>query len=226
MSNLFSSSIGKKLIMSLSGLFMMVFLVVHLVLNLTLLCDGGEAYNLAVHFMGTNPMIKVMEPVLAAGFLIHIIYAMVLTAKNMKARPVKYNQSQAGYSSTWASRNMFVLGAFVLAFLVVHMMNFYVKMKITGDPMLDKEVIIGGVAMHDAYTFVSSLFMTNIVYSIIYLISFVLLGFHLTHGFWSAFQTVGANNKIWYPRLKMIGQIYAVLIVIGYSIIPIYFMIK
>lgn len=226
MSNLFSSSIGKKVIMSLTGLFMMVFLVVHLGLNLALLDDSGEAYNAAVHFMGTNPMIKVMEPVLAIGFLLHIIYAMVLSAKNMKARPVKYSASQAGYSSSWASRNMFVLGLFVLCFLGLHIVNFYYKMKIDLDPLYLKEVMVGDVAMHNAYGLVSQFFIDNIAYSIIYLVSFILLGFHLTHGFWSAFQTVGANNKIWYPRLKKLGQIFAVLIVIGYSIIPIYFMIK
>lgn len=221
MSNMFSSSIGKKLVMSLSGLFLLIFLVVHLVVNLTLLSDDGEAYNLAANFMATNPMIKVMEPVLALGFVVHIIYAFVLTIKNMKARPVKYKVTDLGVSSTWSSRNMVVLGLFVLAFLVVHIMNFYWKMKVTHDLGM---VTIDGVEMHDSYTLVSGLFKSCYTYSIIYIISFVLLGLHLTHGFWSAFHTIGLNNKPWYPRLRMAGHIYTFIIVVGFSIIPIYFM--
>lgn len=218
MGNLFSSSIGKKLVMSLSGLFLLTFLVVHLVVNLMLLA-GQEAYNEAVHFMGTNPVIKIMEPILAVGFVVHIIYAFILTGKNMKARPVKYKVTDAGVSSPWNSRNMVFLGVFVLAFLVVHIANFYWKMKVTHDMPLTE------TGSHDAYTLVSTLFMTQIWYSIAYIISFVFLGLHLTHGFWSAFQTVGLNNKIWLPRLKAAGLVYTFVIVVGFSIIPIYFML-
>jgi len=219
---MFSSSIGKKLVMSLSGLFLLVFLVVHLVVNLTLLSGTSDAYNIAAHFMATNPLIKVMEPVLALGFFVHIIYAFVLTAKNLKARPVKYKVSDAGVSSSWNSRNMVFLGIFVLAFLVVHIMNFWWKMKVTGDLGM---VTVDGVEMHDSYTLVSTLFKTCILYNIIYLISFIFLGLHLTHGFWSAFHTIGLNNKPWYPRLKKAGYIYTFFIVVGFSIIPIYFML-
>lgn len=214
MSNLFCSSIGKKLVMSLTGLFMMVFLVVHLVINLMLLCPTGEAYNAACHFMATNPMIKIMEPVLAAGFLFHIVYALILTARNMKARPVGYAQSQAGMSSAWASRNMVALGVFILAFLVVHVANFWWKMKITG---------LGDVASD--YELVSGLFKGSVVYSLGYIVAFLALGFHLTHGFWSAFQTLGANNRVWFKRLKCLGTLYAVAITVGFTIIPVYFMI-
>lgn len=221
MSNLFCSSIGKKLVMSLTGLFMMVFLVVHLVINLTLLCpnNNGEAYNAACEFMATNPMIKIMEPVLAAGFLFHIVYALILTARNMKARPVGYAQSQAGMSSAWASRNMVALGVFILAFLVVHVANFWWKMKMT-------DLIGHGPGQITDYELVSGMFKGSVAYSLGYIVAFLALGFHLTHGFWSAFQSLGANNRVWFKRLKCLGTLYAVAITVGFTIIPVYFMIK
>ncbi len=222
MSNLFCSSIGKKLIMSITGLFMMTFLVLHLTINLLLLSSDGTAYNLAVHFMGTNPLIKIMEPVLAAGFIFHIVYAFILSFKNSQARPVGYKVQDQSNSSSFASRNMVVLGASILLFLGLHIFNFYVKMKFTGGL---EEVSIDGVMMHDAFSFVSALFM-NPIYDVVYLIAFILLGLHLSHGFWSAFQSIGFSNEIWKKRLMTIGTIYAVLITVGYSIIPLYFLIK
>jgi succinate dehydrogenase / fumarate reductase, cytochrome b subunit len=222
MGNLFSSSIGKKLIMSITGLFMITFLVLHLAINLLLLVSS-DAYNIAVHFMGTNPMIKVMEPVLGAGFLFHIIYAFVLTIRNSQARPVKYNSQDQGKSSTWASRNMVPLGGAVLLFLVLHVFNFYIKMKFIGG--LD-QVTIDGVVMDDAYTFVSSVFLNYPLYDILYIIAFILLGIHLSHGFWSAFQSIGWSNEIWKQRLMFVGKLYAVVITVGFSIIPLYFLFK
>lgn len=222
MSNLFCSSIGKKLIMSISGLFMMTFLVLHLTINLFLLCGDGVAYNMAVHFMGTNPLIMIMEPVLAAGFIFHIVYGIVLTIRNMQARPVSYKIANDTNSSSFASRNMFVLGGAILLFLGLHIYNFYVKMKFTGG--LD-EITIDGVVMHDAFTFVSALFM-NPVYDVVYIIAFILLGVHLSHGFWSAFQSIGFSNEIWRKRLTAVGTAFAVVMTIGFSIIPLYFLIK
>ena len=222
MSNLLCSSIGKKLIMSITGLFMMTFLVLHLILNLLLLSSDGTAYNIAVHFMGTNPLIKIMEPVLAAGFIFHIVYAFILSFKNSQARPVGYNVQDQSNSSSWASRNMVVLGTSILLFLGLHIYNFYVKMKFTGG--LD-EVSVDGVMMHDAYSFVSALFM-NPVYDIIYIVAFILLGIHLSHGFWSAFQSIGLSNEVWKQRLSTIGTVYAVAITVGFSIIPLYYLLK
>jgi len=219
MANLFCSSIGKKVIMSLSGLFLITFLLVHLTANLFLLA-GSDAYNEAVHFMGTNPIIRIMEPLLAAGFLVHVIYALVLTVKNMKARPVSYAVSGASSSSAWNSRNMLPLGIFVFLFLVLHVAQFYWKMKVSGQI---GSATIGGVEMHDAYALVGSLFQSSILFDLVYIIAFVALGFHLTHGFWSAFQSVGLANAVWYKRLKCISLLYTALIVGGFTIIPLYF---
>lgn len=215
MANLFCSSIGKKVIMSLSGLFLITFLLVHLTANLFLLA-GSDAFNGAVHFMGTNPIIRIMEPLLAAGFLVHVAYALVLTVKNLKARPVGYAVS-SGSSSAWNSRNMLPLGIFVLAFLIFHVANFYWKMKVS------HEIGILPDGSHDAYKLVGLFFQENLAFDLVYIIAFIALGFHLTHGFWSAFQSVGLANNVWYKRLKCISLLYTALIVGGFTIIPLYF---
>lgn len=225
MSNFLSVAIGRKFIVSISGLFLMMFICVHLGANLLLIFDdSGELFNQGANFMATNPFIRIMEPVLALGFLIHIVWSFYVSYKNYKARPVRYAQSNASYSSSWASRNMFVLGSLVLAFLVIHLWNFYYVIKFNYESMLSTE--IDGVVMHDTYTLVAGLFKASMGYCIVYIIGGLLLGLHLSHGFWSSFQTIGFSNKIWLSRLQFIGQIFAVIVAAGFSIIPLYFMIK
>ena len=220
MANVFSSSIGKKLVMSLSGLFLITFLLVHLTVNLTMLVSA-DLYNEGAHFMATNPFIKIMEPVLAIGCVIHVLYALLLTVKNMSSRPVNYAVKKDCNSSTWSSRNMFVLGSGVFLFFVIHIINFWWKIKVSGDIA---STTVNGVEMHDTFTLVTSLFQIW-WYDVLYIISFALLGLHLSHGFWSAFQTVGMNNSLWFKRLKLAGHIYAAIIVGGFTIIPLYFLL-
>ena len=223
MSKFLTASIGRKFVMSLTGLFLLVFVGVHLGINLLLIFDNsGELYNQGAHFMVTNPLIRIIEPILGLGFVIHIVWSFYLELQNYRARPVKYAKKNMSGASTWASRNMLVLGAMVLVFLAIHLVNFYVKMKITGDV---GEVEINGIHMHDAYTLVSSAFISSIPLGILYIVGGGLLGFHLSHGFWSAFQTLGLNNKYWLNRWKVIGTIYAVVISLGYAVIPLYFML-
>jgi len=228
MSGLLKSSIGRKLVMSISGLFLIAFLLVHLVANLFLLA-GSDAFNVGVHFMDTNPVIQIMQPVLALGFLVHIIYAGMLTMQNRKARPVSYNKVDQKKESKWVSRNMYVLGVIVLAFLVMHLMQFFATMKFDAESM--KMVTIDGVKMHDSYTLVAGLFMPSVsgamgyVYSALYMIGGLALGMHLHHGFWSAFQSIGWSNNIWKKRLESIGDIFAIVIAAGFTIIPLYFVI-
>jgi succinate dehydrogenase / fumarate reductase cytochrome b subunit len=225
MSKFLTASIGRKFVMSLSGLFLVVFIAVHLGLNLLLIFDNsGDLFNQGAHFMATNPLIKIMEPILGLGFVVHIVWSFFLEYQNWKARPVKYAKKNMSGASSWASRNMLVLGALVLVFLVIHILNFFVKMKFTGDPLL-AEVTIHGVHMHNAYALVSAAFIQSLPLSIFYIIGGVLLGIHLSHGFWSAFQTLGLNNKHWLNRWKVIGRIYAILIAVGYAAIPLYFML-
>ena len=225
MSNFLTASIGRKFLMSITGLFLMMFILVHLGINLLLVFDdSGELFNLGANFMATNPAIKIMEPVLGLGFVVHIIWSLIISIQNMKARPVGYAVSQQTQSSTWASRNMLVLGALVLVFLVMHVINFFYVIKF--EPHSMGKVLVDGVEMEDTYSLVAGLFKTSIVYDIAYVLGGLLLGFHLTHGFWSAFQTIGLSNKIWIKRLQVVAQIYAVIVAVGFSIIPLYFLIK
>lgn len=209
--SMLSSSILKKLVMSLSGLFLIVFLGVHLGLNLLLLLpDGGVAFNEAAHFMVSNPMIKLMEPVLAIGFIVHIILASVLTIQNQKARGgQRYASGNKTEQVSFASKHMYVLGFVILSFIVLHMIQFWVEIKFK---MPEGE--------HDTYQLVHACFQ-NPVYVVIYVLSSIALGYHLCHGFWSAFQTIGLNNTIWMPRLKMISKIYAFIIAAGFSLIAV-----
>ncbi|MCD7972469.1 MAG: succinate dehydrogenase cytochrome b subunit [Candidatus Azobacteroides sp.] len=211
---LLKSSIGRKLIMSISGLFLVVFLLVHMSINLVSVFSE-ELYNELCHFMGTNPIIQVMVPILAAGFVVHIIYAIILTLQNRKARGDSKYASSNKSDVTWASKNMFVLGIIVLGILGIHLAHFWAKMQLPEWTGGEGEL---------GYTLVSNLFR-NPVHVILYLVWLAALWFHLTHGFWSAFQTIGFNNSIWYTRLRTIGNIYATVVCVGFAIVPVFFVL-
>jgi len=213
------------MVVSLSGLFLILFLIVHLSVNFTLILDdSGTMFNRAAHFMATNPLIRVVEPILAVGLLVHILLTIIITVKNYRARPTPYATLNGAANSSWASRNMFILGCLIASFLVLHLLHFFVKMKFTGDQLLTP-VHIDGVPMKNSYLLVSTLFKESLVYSIFYIISAIFLGFHLAHGFWSAFQTLGLCNEIWLKRLQNVALVYATVIATGFSIIPLYFML-
>ncbi|RIH66449.1 succinate dehydrogenase [Mariniphaga sediminis] len=225
MSKFLTASIGRKFIMGVSGLFLVVFIAVHLTVNILLIFDdSGELFNQAAHFMGTNPVVKIMEPLLGIGFLVHILWSFFLEYQNWKARPVKYDRKSSGVSSTWTSRNMLVLGALVLVFLIVHVLQFFWVIKFNPESM--NSVIIGGEEMEDTYSLVAGLFRSSVAYDLFYIVGGILLGFHLSHGFWSGFQTLGLSNKHWISRLQVLGKIFSVIVAIGFSIIPLYFLIK
>ncbi len=232
MSNFIRSSIGKKFLVSISGLFLVTFLTVHLIANLGLLF-GEDAYNIVVHFMDTNPLIQIMQPVLALGFILHIVYATMVELQNRGSRPVKYKKSAQPKEVTWVSRNMIYLGIIIFTFLVIHLFNFFYNMKFVHDHPLLKEVNVDGVMMHNAYALVAGLFTngdglfagSNIVYSILYMMGGIALGLHIRHGFWSAFQTLGLSNNIWRKRLSVLGNAFAIIIGGGFTIIPLFFLL-
>lgn len=218
MSKFVNSSIGKKLMMGLAGLFLCTFLVVHLLINLmALINDGGETYNLAVKFMTTNILIKIMEVFLFGGFILHIFYGILLQSQNWIARPVKY--AKINYSQTsFFSKYMIHTGIIIFIFLFIHFMNFYfVKLGWV-------EIPSGAKDKHDFYNMVINLFK-NHIYSWIYISFMVFLGFHLHHSFQSAFQTMGWNHKKYTPVVNIIGTIYSIVIPAGFAFIPIYIML-
>ena len=207
MSGFTSSSLGRKIVMSLSGFFLITFLIVHLGVNLTLFA-GAETFNAASHFMATNPVIQVMQYVLATGFIIHIIMGIRLELKNRSSRPITYAKNNAAANSGWASRNMIVTGIIVLLFLVLHIKDFFVQIK------------FGEV--HNDFLLVTELFK-NPIYVIVYVLAFILLGVHLSHGFQSAFTSVGARSPKYLKCVKNLGTAFSYLIAIGFSVIAIYF---
>ncbi|MDR0543969.1 MAG: succinate dehydrogenase cytochrome b subunit [Odoribacteraceae bacterium] len=225
MSSFITSSIGKKAIMGASGFFLVSFLCVHLTANLMIVADSsGETFNEVCHFMATNPVVRVIEPALALGFLLHIALASWLTLQNMAARPVKYARSNQAGNASWASRNMYILGSLILVFLLIHLWNFWWKIKFAGDPLL-AEIEVDGVLVENTYALVSGLFKTSVAYCGLYILGSILLGLHLAHGFGAAFQSVGLSNRVWRKRWNFLGMLFAIVIAAGFSIIPIYFLL-
>ncbi len=217
MTSLLFSSIGKKLIISLSGLFLLVFLALHLVLNLTALI-GPDHYENVCAFMDTNPLIKVMVPVLALGFVIHILFATYFEFKNWAARPraMRYAVPTTTKGVSWASKNMFVLGVIVIGFLLMHLCHFWAKMQLQG---------FLGNEESDPYALVVNLF-SKWYYCALYIVWIGAIFFHVLHGFWSAFQSIGFSNSIWLPRLQLLAKIYATVILLGYLAIPVFFLFR
>ncbi len=218
MSNVFTSSIGKKLIMSLAGLFLIIFLVLHLSINITLiLCESTETFNKAATFMGSNPIIQAMEFILFGGFLLHMIYGAVLQIQNLLARPVGYrktNYSQTSFFSKYTLHTALI----ITIFLVLHLLDFWVKNKFLGET---HEVIYeNGKTYHDLGALVIERFHIGWVV-IIYLVLLLGLGFHLHHGFQSAFQTLGLNHQAYTPIIKALGMIYTIVVTAGYMMIPV-----
>jgi len=216
--NLFTSSIGQKLVMSLTGIFLITFLPVHLLGNLQLLADdGGESFNVYAKFMTGNPLIKTVSYGLYAFILIHTVQGIAIWLQNKNSRESRY-AVKATVNSSWASRNMGPLGTIVLVFIVLHMVQFWLKMKMGTLDMVE----IDGAQVKDLYAPVYATFK-NIFFVIFYVVCMAFIGLHLSHGFQSAFQTLGLNHKKYTPLIKGVGTAYSILIPLGFAIIPLYF---
>ena len=214
------SSITKKLIMSISGLFLIVFLLLHMTINLFSVIDTfkgtyGAAdglFQMGCDFMAL-PIVTIMVPVLAAGFLVHIVYAIILTAGNIKARGglKRYEGGSKGKAESWASKNMFLLGIIVLGLVAFHLNHFWAEMQL-------REFM--GEHAENPYLLLNETFK-NWWMVVIYIVWFCALGLHLCHGFWSAFQTIGMSNQIWEKRLTWIGYAFVAILVLGFSAVAV-----
>jgi succinate dehydrogenase / fumarate reductase cytochrome b subunit len=206
------STIGRKMVMGLTGLFLISFLIVHVGINCCIfLNDGGKTFNSAAHFMSHNPLIRVMEIGLFVGFLLHIYLSLKLTLKNRKARPVKYHMEDGKSNSKWYSRSMGVLGSLLLLFLVVHLANFWVPTK--------KAVFSG--QEHDTFASMKAIFtLENWYLILIYLVGVVSLSYHLLHGFQSAFQSLGINHRKYSPVIKQIGMWFSIIVPLLFALMP------
>ena len=224
---LLNSSIGKKLIMSISGLFLVLFLLFHLSMNVTAVFSG-EAYNMVCSLLGSNWYAVAATLVLAAGVVIHFVYAIILTLQNRKARGNdRYAINARPKGVEWASQNMFVLGLIVILLMLLHFSQFWYKMMFA-ELIGHHEVALGSamVSPQDGAAFINYYFQGNAVITVLYLIWYVALWFHLTHGFWSAIQTIGWNNTIWMNRWECISKIVATVICGLFAIITIIFFLN
>lgn len=215
------SSITKKVIMSLAGLFLIVFLLIHLGINLFLLpiVEGNrEVFLAAAEFMSTFWPMKIMEVVLFGGLILHGLYGFIVQLQNWQSRGTQAYKVASKTEASFSSKTMIWTGVLVLLFLVMHMYQFYfVKLGFVEGAMLAD-------GHPDFYTIAVNLFSNDMVFSSIYILLFIALGFHLFHAFQSAFQTLGWNHPKYTPLVKILGNIYAVAVPLGFISIPLYFM--
>src|SRR5688572_1150900 len=214
---LLSSTLGRKLLMALTGLFLILFLIVHLIGNLQLLkSDGGRAFNVYAEFMTSNPIIVTVSYVNYTCILVHVIWALMITQRNRAAR------GSEGYavvknSSPWTSRNMGILGTFILIFLVIHLKGFWYEMHWGGISKANYE----GREVKDLFAVVDMAY-SNVWYVTLYVVSMAILAFHLWHGFASSFQTLGLNHLKYNPLIKFVGQTFAIVVPVLFALIPIW----
>jgi succinate dehydrogenase / fumarate reductase cytochrome b subunit len=206
-----NSSLGKKVVMSFTGLFLISFLVVHCAINaLIFYNDKGLNFNAGAEFMATNPIIRFMEIILFLGILIHIFQALILTISNNKSRPVKYHVNAGASNSKWYSRSMGLLGTLILMFLIIHLKHFWVVSRFTNELK----------PSHTLYDEMREVFQSPLVV-VIYVAAMFSLAYHLLHGFTSAFQTLGLNNKKYTPFISAIGTGFSILIPFVFATMPI-----
>ncbi|MFZ4581465.1 MAG: succinate dehydrogenase cytochrome b subunit [Paludibacter sp.] len=223
---LIDSSIGRKLIMSITGVFLVLFLIFHGTMNFVVLFSA-DAYNMICEFLGANWYALIATKILALGFVLHIIYAIYLTLQNRKARGnVRYSVTTTQEGVSKASQNMLVLGAIVLGFMALHLYQFWAKMQlveISHKLGCTVEESLLETAADGAFWI--KYYFSQPVYSILYIVWLVALWSHLTHGVWSALQTVGASNNVWLPRIKVIANIVSTIIILLFISIPVYFLL-
>lgn len=207
--------------MALTGLFLILFLVVHLAGNLQLLHDdGGRAFNIYAQFMTSNPVIKVVSYVNYAFILLHIVWAILLTRRNRAARGVQ-GYAVSDNSSHWTSRNMGILGTFIALFLIIHLRGFWYEMHWGGISTQNYD----GTDYKDLYAVVDAAY-SQWWYVLIYVVSMALLAFHLYHGFGSAFQTLGLNHVKYNGVIKVVGVAFSIIVPLLFALIPVVMYLK
>ena len=218
-SELFTSSVGKKFVMGFTGVFLILFLIVHVGLNACIWAnDGGKMFNVAADFMGTTVVMRILEVGLFLGFILHIVQAYVLEVQNRRKRSIGYQVPMGNKGSKWYSRSMGWLGTFILLFLVIHLKNFWFPSRF--DMPEDYRQIYNGVEMHDLFRLMQDTF-ANPWFVVVYLIGCLSLAFHLMHGFQSAFRSLGVHNARYLRLLKGIGYGFAVIVPVAFAMMPV-----
>ena len=222
-----NSSLGKKLVMSVTGCFLVLFILFHMSMNVTAIISP-EGYNTICAFLGANWYALAGTVVLAAGVLIHFAYALWLTYNNYQARgKQRYEVTVTEPGVDWASKNMLVLGWIILAGLALHLFNFWAKMQLPElmhNMGMHADTLTLAYAANGAYHIQQT--FSCPVYVVLYLVWLFALWFHLTHGFWSSMQSLGWNNKVWINRWKCISNIYSTIVVLGFALVVVVFFAK
>ncbi|MBL7698158.1 MAG: succinate dehydrogenase cytochrome b subunit [Chitinophagaceae bacterium] len=219
-SDFFSSSVGKKIVMSLTGLFLISFLIIHVCINACIFNDlfypedDGDMFNRAAHFMATSMVVRTLEYGLFIGFIIHIIQGYVLEAKNLSRRGKGYKINLANKGSKWYSRTMGLLGTLLLLFLIMHISHFWVPSRITG---LEE---VEGKNYHNLFILMVDVFH-NPVIVVLYVLGCISLAYHLLHGFQSAFRTLGMHNTRYIGMIKGIGTAFSIIVPFVFALMPI-----
>lgn len=217
----FTSAIGKKLVMAFTGIFLILFLIVHCAANACIFVpDGGETFNKVGHFLGTNWILHILEVGLFVGFILHIVQGLLLTARNRSKRPVGYAVTRRNETSKWYSRSMGLLGVLILIFLIIHLGQFWVHTRFAAVFGGVDEVPYNGKMVDDLYGRMMEVFQQGWVV-IVYLIALVALAYHLAHGFQSAFRTLGMSSSKYIPLVKALGYGFAVIVPVIFALMPI-----
>jgi len=212
---IFTSSIGKKITMAFTGLFLILFLIVHAGVNSSVfLNDSGETFNVIARFMSHNWIVRFLEVGLFAGLILHMIQGFLLWKQNRQARPIAYHTNKPQSNSTWYSRSMGILGTLLLLFLIMHIAHFFVGTKVA--------LYGGGDKPHNLYEEMKLVFGEWYIV-LLYILGIIALFWHLLHGFQSAFQTFGLNHKKYTPIIKAAGIGYTVIICVLFALMPLAF---
>lgn len=218
-----NSSLGRKLVMSISGCFLVLFILFHMSMNVVAIISA-DGYNAICGFLGANWYALAGTAVLALGVLVHFVYAIILTIQNRRARGnVRYSVTVTEKGVDWASKNMLALGFVIVLGLGLHLYNFWAKMQLV--ELLGGHTNALGYSPADGAALIRYTF-SQWYYVALYLVWFVALWFHLTHGVWSMFQTVGWANDTWYPRLKCLSNIVATLVFLGFAAVVVAFFVS
>lgn len=217
-SELFTSSVGKKFVMGFTGIFLVLFLIVHVCVNACIWAmDEGQMFNMAANFLGTTVVMRVLEIGLFIGFIIHIVQAYVLELQNRRKRGITYEVPMGNKGSKWYSRYMGWLGTFVLLFLVIHIRQFWIPSRFLEMPEVTYPP---GVTVHDLFSLMKDTF-TSLWVVIVYLIGCLALAYHLLHGFQSAFRSIGVHNSRYLRLINGIGVAFSVIVPIAFAMMPI-----
>jgi succinate dehydrogenase / fumarate reductase, cytochrome b subunit len=215
----FTSTIGQKFVMGLTGLFLIAFLVVHVGLNACIWAnDDGKMFNQGAHFMGSMVVIRIMEIGLFLGIFLHVIQGYILTAYNNSRRGTGYKVNK-GYGSKWYSRTMGLLGTLLLLFLIMHIWHFWVPSRINQEDL--NPVNYGGdTEYHNLYAKMIEVFQNPIVV-LLYVLGCISLAYHLAHGFKAAFRTFGVSNSRYYSIIKVVGYAFSIIVPLAFALMPV-----